>query len=315
MKIVILDAYTLNPGDLSWEPLKAFGELTIYERTPKGLVVERCREAEIVLTNKAVLDRETLKQLPTLKFIAVTATGYNVVDVDAAKEQGVLVSNIVGYGAPSVAQHVFALLLELTNQVGIHHASVQAGGWVDATDWCYWKQPLVELNGLTMGIVGLGKIGTQVAAIASAFGMRVIYYSRTPKEVPYEAVDSNQIFEESDVISFHCPLTPETQRMLSAARLKAMKDTAYVINTGRGDLIDEAALAQALAQGEIAGAAVDVLSAEPPQSDNPLLTAPNCIITPHQAWASQASRQRLMDILIENIRCFIAGTPQNVVNP
>lgn len=314
MKIVILDGHTLNPGDLTWGAISQFGETEIYPRTPKDLVVERCKEAQIILTNKTILDRAIISQLPELKFIAVTATGYNVVDVVAAKEYGIPVSNVAGYGAVSVAQHVFALLLELTNQVGVHSNSVKAGEWVNASDWCYWKQPIVELAGLKMGIVGMGQIGTQVAKLADAFGMTVLYHSQSSKDLPYQQVKLNELFQQSDVISFHCPLTPETDGLLSAERLRTMKPTAYVINTGRGQLVDEQALADALTNKKIAGAAVDVLSTEPPLADNPLLKAPNCLITPHQAWASQASRQRLMDILVENVKCFVEGKPQHVVN-
>ncbi|MGB0523257.1 MAG: D-2-hydroxyacid dehydrogenase [Flammeovirgaceae bacterium] len=314
MKIVILDAHTLNPGDLSWAAIEQFGETIKYPRTPPHLVIERCQDAAIVLTNKSIMNREVIEQLPQLKFIAVTATGHNVVDIEAAKTRGIPVSNVAGYGAIAVAQHVFALLLELTNQVGIHSESVKQGEWTQASDWCYWKQPLIELAGLTMGIVGMGDIGQRVAKLADAFGMKVIYHSRSPKNMPYQAVELDTIFTQSDVISFHCPLTPETAGLLSAKRLQEMKSTAFFINTGRGGLVDEPALAGALMQKQIAGAAVDVLSTEPPKADNPLLTAPNCLITPHHAWGSQAARQRLMDILVENIRCFLAGKPQNVVN-
>lgn len=314
MEIVILDSYTLNPGDLSWESIQQFGETIIYSRTPSQLVLERCKGATIILTNKVVMSREILEQLPQLKFIAVTATGYNVVDTIAAKEFGIPVSNVAGYGAIAVAQHVFALLLELTNQVGLHSTGVKQGEWVNAADWCYWKQPLIELAGLKMGIVGMGQIGLRVAKLAEAFGMTVVYHSRKPKDLPYQFVNLDSLFATSDVISFHCPLTEKTDQLLSKQRLQQMKSTAFVINTGRGALVDETALANALAQQEIAGAAVDVLSSEPPLADNPLLNAPNCLITPHQAWGSQSARQRLMNILAENIRCFIDGKPQNVVN-
>lgn len=314
MKIVLLDAHTLNPGDLSWEPLRQFGELTVYERTAPSELMSRVKNAKILLTNKVVLDKQTLKQLPHLQFIGVTATGYNVVDAQAARALGIPVANVAGYGVLAVAQHVMALLLELTNRVGEHHQSVAEGEWTNAPDWCYWKQPIIELAGLRMGIVGMGQIGQQVAKLADAFGMEVVYHAPRPKLVPYDQVSLDELFSTADVISFHCPLTSKTESLLSAKRLQQMKKSAYLINTGRGSLVDESALATALSTQQIAGAAVDVLSTEPPEADNPLLTAPNCLITPHQAWASKASRQRLLTILVENIRSFLAGSSQNIVN-
>jgi len=316
MKIVILDGYTLNPGDLDWSPLSALGEFTVYDRTPPELTSERAVGADILLTNKTPLPRSAIESLPDLKFIGVLATGYNVVDIAAAKERGIPVANVPGYGTTAVAQHVFALLLELTQRTGLHSDSVRAGEWTRSPDWCYWRTPLVELAGLTMGIVGYGAIGQAVARIALAFGMKVIAATRTPRDavdgVTFTQMDD--LFRRADVVSLHCPLTPETQGMVNAVRLATMKPTAFLINTGRGPLVVEQDLAEALRNARIAGAAVDVLATEPPPADNPLLTAPHCLITPHIAWAPRASRQRLMDAVVENVRAFLAGAPVNVVN-
>ncbi len=314
--IVIFDGYTLNPGDLDWSPLAAHGELTVHDRTPAELVLERAAGADILLTNKTPLPRSVIEALPDLKFIGVLATGYNVVDIAAAKARGVPVANVPGYGTAAVAQHVFALLLELTQRTGLHSDSVRAGDWARSVDWCYWRTPLVELSGLTMGIVGYGAIGQAVARIAQAFGMKVIAATRTPRAdgdgVTLTGMDD--LFRRADVVSLHCPLTPETQGLVNAARLATMKPSAFLINTGRGPLIVEQDLADALRTDVIAGAAVDVLSTEPPAADNPLLTAPHCLITPHLAWAAKASRQRLLDAVAENVRTFLAGAPVNVVN-
>jgi glycerate dehydrogenase len=316
-RIVILDGYTLNPGDLEWTSLEALGDLSVYDRTPPEAIPERAKGAGILLTNKTPLPRTVIEALPDLKFIGVLATGYNVVDIAAAKERGIPVSNVPGYGTTAVAQHVFALLLELTQRTGLHSDSVRAGDWAGSVDWCYWRTPLVELASLTMGIVGYGAIGKAVARIAQAFGMNVVAAARTPRKdgdgVRFLSVD--ELFRESDVVSLHCPLTPETQGMVNAARLATMKPSAFLINTGRGPLIVEQELADALRSARIAGAAVDVLSTEPPAADNPLLTAPHCLVTPHLAWAARASRQRLMDTVAENVRAFLAGAPVNVVNP
>ena len=315
-RIVILDGYTLNPGDLDWSALAALGGLTVHDRTPAELVLERAAGASIVLTNKTPLTRTVIESLPDLKCIGVLATGYNVVDVAAAKERGIPVTNVPGYGTPAVAQHVFALLLELTQRTGLHSDSVRAGDWARSVDWCYWRTPLVELAGLTMGIVGYGAIGQAVARIAQAFGMNVIAATRTLRAdesgVIFTSVDD--VFRRADVVSLHCPLTPETQGLVNAARLATMKPSAFLINTGRGPLIVEKDLADALRTAVIAGAAVDVLSTEPPAADNSLLTAPHCLITPHLAWAAKASRQRLMDAVVENVRAFLDGSPVNVVN-
>ncbi|HEV7349218.1 D-2-hydroxyacid dehydrogenase [Telluribacter sp.] len=317
MNIVILDGYTLNPGDLSWEPLHELGNLTIYDRTSPEQVVERSREANIVLVNKQVLTREHLAQLPQLQYIGVTATGYNNVDIEAAREQGIVVTNVKGYGSPSVAQHTFALLLGLVNHVELHSQSVHQGDWTNLPDFCYWKTPLVELHGKTMGLIGLGDIGTQVAGIALAFGMKVLVHRKNPSQTDQPEIQNvslDELFRRSDVISLHCPLTDETREIINKDSLSLMKPTAYLLNTGRGPLIQEAELAAALRNGQIAGAGLDVLSTEPPPADNPLLSAPNCLITPHIAWAIFEARQRLLQLAVENIRFYQQGTPRNVVS-
>jgi glycerate dehydrogenase len=316
MHIVVLDGHTLNPGDLSWAPLEALGECVIYPRTPREAIVERARGAEAVLTNKAPLDRDTLAQLPDLRYIGVLATGYNIVDVDAARERGIPVTNVPAYSTPSVAQAAFALLLELTHHVGHHAETVRAGQWCRSADFSYQEEPLVELAGLTMGIVGFGAIGRAVARIAAAFGMTVQAHTRTvPADAPEVAfVDLDTLFRTSDVVSLHVPLTPQTQGLVNAARLAQMKPSAFLLNTSRGPLIVEADLADALNAGRIAGAGMDVLSVEPPPPDNPLLTARHCLITPHFAWATRAARVRLLDGVATNLRAFQAGTPANVVN-
>jgi glycerate dehydrogenase len=375
VRIVVLDGHTLNPGDLSWDALKALGSCDVYDRTGPAQVVERAAGAEIALTNKTVLSRMAITQLPQLRYIGVLATGYNVVDVEAARQRGICVTNVPAYGTPSVAQMVFAHLLHFTQHVSEHSRSVHDGDWSRSPDFCYWNYPLVELAGLTMGIVGLGRIGRQTAQLALAFGMKVIYFDVTPAgsvparasgtcvegvgkpgnatlprgvekrakqelgvpgpfplsnrgpevrdktpygvttNVPEEvvAVDLDTLFRDSDVVSLHCPLTQDNRGFVNRQRLEMMKPTAFLINTSRGPLIDEPALAEALNRGRIAGAGLDVLCEEPPRPDNPLLHAPNCTITPHIAWATQAARQRLMDIAASNVRAFLQGRPQNVV--
>jgi glycerate dehydrogenase len=317
MNIVVLDGYTLNPGDLSWDALHKLGPCIIHDRTPPEQVVERARDAEVVLTNKALLPRETIAALPKLKYIGVLATGYNVVDIAAAKERGIPVANIPDYGTHSVAQFTFALLLELAHHVGHHAQTVRDGRWARSADFCYWDSPLIELHGLTFGVIGFGKIGQATAKLADAFGMKVLVHTRTrPADLPagYEFVSLDDLLARSDVVSLHCPLTPENKQFINAERLARMKPTTFLLNTSRGPLLDEAAVANALNAGKIAGAAVDVVSVEPPKTDNPLLTAKNCLVTPHIAWATRAARARLMDITVENIRAFIAGRPQNIVN-
>ncbi len=317
MKIVLLDAHTANPGDLSWQPLESIAPCEVHPRTPVAETVERCAGAEIVITNKAPLTREIIMALPELKYIGVTATGFNIVDVAAAKERGIVVSNVPGYSTPAVAQHVIALMLELTNHVGHAAASVQDGGWVRCPDFSYWDHPIIELAGRTLGIIGYGEIGSAVARIGSAFGMRVLASKRTWKEPPpagVEAAEIDDIFRESDVISLHCPLTDATKFLVGERTLGLMKKEAFLINTGRGPLVHEAALAQALNEGRIAGAGLDVLSVEPAKADNPLLGAKNCLVTPHVAWASRESRKRLIDITAANVQAFLSGKPVNVVN-
>jgi len=317
MNIVVLDGHTLNPGDLSWEDLEKLGPCVVHARTPAGEVIARAAEAQAVITNKVQFSRETISALPKLRYIGVTATGYNIIDVAAAKARGVTVTNVPAYGTRSVAQHTFALLLELTQHAGLHSESARSGGWARSPDWCYWERPLVELDGLTMGIVGFGRIGRAVAELAQAFGMKVIAaVSPRAKEHPHNVsvVELDYLFSTSDVVSLHCPLTEETKHLVNAARLARMKPTAFLLNTSRGPLIDEAALAGALNSGRIAGAGLDVLSAEPPPADHPLLAAKNCIVTPHIAWATRAARERLMHAAVENLKAFLAGKPQNVVS-
>ncbi len=316
MNITYLDGYTLNPGDLSWKSLEDLGNFTCYDRTEPADVVARAADADIVLTNKVVLDKKILAQLPNLKYIGVTATGYNNVDLDAARAQSITVTNVRGYSTSAVAQHTFALLLALTNHVELHSESVRQGDWTNADDWCYWKTPLVEIADKTIGLIGLGDIGTRVAGIARAFGMRVLAHRRSdaPAGEGTELVDLDTLFRESDVVSLHCPLTDDTSGIINKKSLAKMKSSAYLINTGRGGLVVEQDLADALEAGQLAGAAVDVLSTEPPRADNPLLTAKNCLITPHVAWAFYESRVRLMKLVAENITAFQRGAPTNAVS-
>ena len=314
--IVVLDAHCLNPGDLSWKGLEELGDCTFYERTPAGELAERVREAEIALTNKVPFSRELLMGQTRLKYIGVTATGYNIVDVDAAREQGIVVTNVPTYGTQSVAQMVFAHLLNLTQRVGDHAEAVREGRWASSADWCFWDFPLWELGSMTLGIVGYGRIGQATAQIARAFGMTVIAHNRSgidPAE-GVRAVDMETVFRESDVVSLHCPLTSETTKLVNRERLALMKPTAFLINTSRGGLVDEKALADALNHGQIAGAGLDVLSTEPPAADNPLAGAKNCYVTPHLAWATRQARQRLLNLGVENVAAFLAGRPRNVVN-
>jgi len=316
MKIVVLDGHTLNPGDLCWDALHALGTCEIHDRTPPGQVAARCADAEVLITNKALVPREVIAALPKLRFITVTATGFNIVDAAAARERGIPVSNVPLYGTRAVAQFTIAMLLELCHHIGAHSDSVRAGDWVKSADWCYARTPLLELDGLTLGIVGWGRIGQATADIARAMGMKIIAASRTPKPPRdgVEFVDMDTLFRRADVVSLHCPLTPETKSLVNAQRLALMKPTAFLLNTSRGPLLDEAAVADALNSGRIAAAGLDVLSCEPPKADNPLLTARNCLITPHQAWAARAARARLLETSVANVKAFLAGAPQNVVN-
>jgi glycerate dehydrogenase len=317
MRIVVLDGYALNPGDLSWQRLEALGKCTVHDRTVPEEVVPRLRGAGAVLINKVALPRAVLQALPELKYVGVLATGYNVVDLAAARERGVTVTNVPAYGTMSVAQMVFAHLLELTHNVGLHAGSVRRGDWTRCPDFCYWLRPVVELDGLVMGIVGFGRIGRQVAGIALAFGMKVLAYDALPtaESVPgVEMADLDRLFRESDVVTLHCPLTPETEGLVDARRLALMKPTAFLINTSRGPVVDERALAAALESGKLAGAGLDVLAVEPPPADSPLIATANCNVTPHIAWASRAARGRLLGIAVENLRAFQAGSPVNVVS-
>ena len=317
MKIVVLDGFTLNPEDLSWDELKSLGECEIHDRSAPEEVVPRSLEAEIVITNKVVLSREHIGLLPNLKYIGVTATGYNIVDVVAARERNIPVTNVPAYGTKSVAQMTFALLLELTQHVGHHAQTVREGRWTRSLDFCYWDYPLIELDGLTMGVVGFGRIGRAVADLALAFGMNVLVHSRTaPDQISprVQFAELETLFRQSDVITLHCPLTSETKQLINAQRLGWMKPTAFLLNTSRGPLIDEPALAEALSAAQIAGAGLDVLAIEPPLADNPLLKAKNCLITPHISWATRAARSRLMNAAVANVKAFLNGKLQNVVN-
>ena len=318
MKIIVLDGYTLNPGDNPWDELARLGDLRVYDRTPPEAIVARAHDADIVLTNKTPLTAETLAHLSQLRFIAVLATGHNVVDSAAARARGIPVSNVPEYGTDSVAQHAFALLLELCHHVGLHDAAVQAGEWTRAVDFCFWKTTLLELAGLTMGIVGFGRIGQRVGTLAHAFGMSVIAAGGARRDVPvyqpFTWTTVADLFSNADVISLHCPLTADNAGFVNRDLLRCVKPSALFINVARGGLVDEVALAEALNAGHLAGAAVDVVAVEPMRAENPLRHARNCIITPHIAWASLAARRRLMATTVQNVEAFIAGQPINVVS-
>jgi glycerate dehydrogenase len=316
MNIVVLDGFTLNPGDLSWAELQLLGSCRIYDRTPAEKVIERADNAEILIINKIIIGEREIAQLPKLQYIGLCSTGCNVVDIAAAAHKKIMVTNVPAYSTNSVAQLVFAHILNLCQHVSEHSESVKRGDWTNTPDFCYWNFPLIELDGLTMGIIGMGQIGRAVARIAKQFGMKIFYHD--PSILPdidkdYRSVVLDLIFRESDVITLHCPLTPETSQLVNAERLSLMKSSAFLINTSRGLLIKEKALAEALNRGTIAGAGLDVLANEPPGPDNPLLTAKNCYITPHIAWATRAARQRLMDVVVNNLRAFLDGKPVNVV--
>lgn len=317
LRIVVLDGFTLNPGDLSWSSLEQLGDCAIYDRTAPEDTVQRADGAEIVITNKIVLSSDAIGRLARLQYIGVTATGYNIVDVEAARKRSIPVTNVPTYGTDSVAQMVFAHLLNLTQNVAHHARTVSDGRWCSSPDFCYWDTPLVELSGLTMGIVGFGRIGQATAKLALAFGMKVVAYDVTmPAHTPEgcEMVTLEDVFRLADVVSLHCPLTGQTEKLVDEQRLALMKKSAFLINTSRGSLIDEEALADALDAGKIAGAGLDVLAAEPPDERNPLLKAENCYVTPHIAWATRSARERLLNIAVENVAAFIAGEPKNVVN-
>lgn len=317
-KIVILDAYTTNPGDLSWDWLNQYGETEIFDRTPCDKITERVKDADVVITNKTPLTAETIDKMEKCRFIALLSTGYNIVDWEYAAKKGIPVSNIPTYSTMAVAQLVFAFISELCNGVGLHSADVRNGGWSSCPDFCYWKQPLTELCGKTIGIIGFGKIGQAVADIAGAYKMNILAVSghetdqSDRKNFKWASLDG--LLRNSDIITLHCPLTEQTTGMVNAEFLSKCKPSAFVINTSRGPVVDEKALADALNSGRIAGAAVDVLSTEPPKSDNPLLSAKNCYITPHIAWAGYETRQRLMGVLQENFKAFFDGKPINTVN-
>lgn len=318
MKIVILDGFALNPGDLDWSPLSRFGEVTVYERTgSEEEAIQRIGNAQIVLTNKVPITEAIMDACPSVKLICEQATGYNNIDIAAAAKRGITVCNVPSYSTDSVAQLTFALLLEICHNVGLHNQQVHKGAWCDSPDFCFWSSPLTELSGKTLGIVGLGSIGQAVARIGKAFGMRILAFSRTQRPECAdlaEYVSLDQLLAQSDVVSLHCPLFPETAGMINETSIGKMKDGAMLLNTSRGGLVNEAALAGALRSGKLRAAAVDVVSSEPMTRDNPLLTAPNCYITPHIAWAPLEARIRLMNTLEENIRAWLNGAPQNVVN-
>jgi len=319
MKIVVLDGYALNPGDLSWQGFEELGEVTVYDRTSytdKQEIIERIGDAEAILTNKTPITADVLKACPQLTYIGVLATGYNVVDLAAAKEQGITVTNIPSYSTNAVAQATFALLLEVTNQVGHHNRSVHQGDWQTSKDFSYWQTPLMELAGKTIGLIGYGAIAQAVATIAHAFQLKVIYFNHRPKPAQADwakQVSLAELYQEADIISLHVPQFPETEKMIDRTALAQMKSSAILINTARGGLIDEAAVAEALETGQIAALAADVVSKEPIAADNPLLQAPNCYLTPHIAWAPVETRRRLMGIAVANLSGFKAGTAQNVV--
>ncbi len=316
-KIVVLDGYTENPGDLSWDSLCALGTLTVYDRTPAELIVERIADADCVFTNKTLITRNTLASCPGVRFIGVLATGYNVVDCEAAKERGIPVTNVPTYGTAAVGQFAIAMLLEIANRVGHHSDAVKAGRWEQSSDWCFWDYPLIELAGKTMGILGFGRIGHVTGRIAAALGMRVLACDseQTPEGRAIAAsVDLPTLLSQSDVIALHCPLTPQTREIINKNTISQMKDGVILINNSRGSLINEGDLANALNTGKVYAAGLDVVSTEPIKNNNPLLMAKNCFITPHISWASKESRQRLMDIAVENCAAFLRGAPVNVVN-
>ncbi len=318
MKIVILDGYTENPGDLNWEGFESLGALTVYDRTPADKIVERIGDAEIVITNKTPISAQILSACPAIKYIGLLSTGYNVVDIDAARVKGIPVTNIPTYGTAAVGQFAIALLLEICHHIGHHSEAVHEGRWTKGEDWCFWDYPLIELAGKTIGIVGFGRIGQVTGAIAKAMGMRVIAFDLQPNDAGRaiaEYMELDTLFTQSDVISLHCPLFPATQGLINKETIAKMKDGVIILNNSRGPLIVEQDLADALNSGKVAAAGLDVVSSEPIREDNPLLNAKNCIITPHISWAPKESRKRLMDIAVENLKAYQSGSPVNVVNP
>jgi glycerate dehydrogenase len=319
MNIVVLDGYTLNPGDLRWAALQKIGPTTVYDRTPKELILERASDAQAVLVNKVSLDADTLRALPHLRYIGLLATGYDKIDVAVARELDITVTNVPTYGTDSVAQSAIALLLELCHRAGLHSEAVRSGAWSSSKDFCFWLSPLVELSGKTLGVVGFGRIGRRTAEIARALGMRIVASdalgAKTPNSGDFRWATLDELLQAADVVSLHCPLTSETRGIINSERIALMKPTAFLINTSRGGLIVDQDLADALNQDRLAGAGLDVLSMEPPPVESPLLNAKNCIITPHIAWATHEARERLMSTVAENLAAFQQGHPQNVVNP
>ncbi|PRD49353.1 D-2-hydroxyacid dehydrogenase [Sphingobacterium haloxyli] len=317
MKIVVLDGYTLNPGDLTWGPLGELGDLIIHERTSEHEIVERAKGADILLTNKVPLSAEVISALPQLKYIGVTATGYNIIDIECAKERNITVTNVPGYSTASVVQLTFSLLLELCYRTQRHSDAVMGGKWASNPDFCFWDYPLTELSGKTLGIIGFGSIGQKVADVGLAFGMPILASSRTRTDQShrknFQWVNRDELFAQADVISLHCPLTPETENIINIESLSLMKPSAKLINTSRGGLVNAQDLTDALNNERISGAGLDVLATEPPSGDNPLLKAKNCIITPHIGWATREARLRLMDTVVENIKAFSQGNPVNVL--
>ena len=314
MKITVLDGYTENPGDLSWDALGSLGQLAVYDRTPTSEIASRIGDSEIVFTNKTPLSEKIINEASNLKFIGVLATGYNIVDIAAAQKKGIPVCNVPAYGTDSVSQFAIGLLLELCMRIGYHDAAVHNGRWSACQDFCFWDFPLVELAGKTMGIIGFGRIGHRTGEIARALGMNVIVSSPHEKNDGFSYVNQSEIFAKSDVIVLHCPLVPETRNLICKASIAQMKPGVMIINNSRGPLINEMDLSEALKSGKVAGAAVDVVSSEPIAADNPLLSAPNCIITPHMSWAPKEARQRIMDTSVSNLRSFLDGHAENVVN-
>jgi glycerate dehydrogenase len=315
MRIVVIDGHTLNPGDLSWNDLNVYGHVTLYERTAAEQITERCKSAEIILTNKVPVSATTIEAAKNLKLICVTATGFNIVDVEAASKRKIPVCNVPAYGTSSVAQHTFALILELANRVGMNSSAVREGAWERSPDFCFSKGSITELHGKTLGIIGLGNIGSQVANLAAAFEMPVIYHSQTKKESKIATYkDMHDVFSQSDIVSLHCPLTRDNNQFVNQNLLSKMKPSAWLINTSRGQLINEKDLADALNTDKLAAAALDVLSVEPPPPTNPLLRAKNCAVTPHTAWMSLEARKRILSVTVQNIECYRQGKPQNVVS-
>jgi len=314
MEIVITDGFTLNPGDISWDNLQALGNISYFDRTDAIEIVKNCINANVIVTNKTIINEDVMDAAATLKMIAVTATGYNNIDVTSAKKRGIIVCNVPTYGTHSVAQHAFALLLHLSNHVGENAASVANGAWQQSKDWCYSLQPIIELKDKVLGIIGMGNIGNQLAIIGQAFGMKVIYNGGKKKLAGAEMVSQHELFMQSDFISLHCPLTNDNKGFVNKELLGLAKQSAYLINTSRGGLINEKDLAQMLQQNKIAGAALDVLNTEPPEKNNLLIGLPNCVITPHNAWISVEARKRIMKTTVENIQAFINEAPQNIVN-